>query len=181
MAPRRVGLLTVVFLVGTSAAAATARADDDGHHDERREDREHTIVVGVGGAAEVELSGGEVHPGGSVMIEWEGIDDWLELELGASVLSAEGGLVVPVDLLFKKPFRLAPWSEVMVGLGPEIVATSLPRATYFGAEAAVDLMFWPCGPRTGLWVEPELDVVGLGAAGGVSTGVGSTGGLLIGW
>ena len=140
---------------------------------------EHTIILGVGGAAELELADGSLHPGANVMVEWDAIEDWLELEIEASLLSADGGVESPVGVLFKKPFHLTRWAEVMVGLGPEMVYVSNPttKATFFGGQAALDFMFWPT-QRFGIWVEPSYDLI---ARDGPSHGVGSTGGLLIGW
>ena len=140
---------------------------------------EHTIILGIGGAAELELGDGSLHPGASLMVEWEAIESWLELELGASVLSANAGIEVPVDLLAKKPFRLSRWAEVMVGVGPEVVYASRPtKATYVGGAFAIDFMFWPWGKRVGLWVEPEYDLT---FRNGASSGLGTTGGVLLGW
>ncbi len=113
------------------------------------------------------------------MIEWDAIEDWLELELGASVLTADRGVEVPVDLLVKKPFKLAPWAEFMVGVGPEVVhLTGTGKGNYFGGELALDFMFWPWGRHVGLWVEPEYDAVFHTR---VSSGIGTTGGVLFGW
>jgi hypothetical protein len=142
---------------------------------------EHSIIVGFGGAAEVDLGDGAIHPGGNVMVEWDAIDNWLELEVGASLLSASGGIEAPVDLLVKKPFRLTPWVEFMVGIGPEMVIVSNPmtKTTSFGGEVALDFMFWPWGHRVGLWVEPEYDLTF--PSGGPSSSVGATGGVLLGW
>lgn len=114
------------------------------------------------------------------MVEWDAVENWLELEIGASILSADGGIAAPVDLLIKKPFSLNRWAEVMIGVGPEVVAVSNPttKATYFGGEVAVDFMFWPWGQRVGLWVEPEYDLI---FSDGPSSGIGTTGGLLVGW
>lgn len=165
-------------LLSLLVVAGSARA---GEGDEKHEENnEHTFIVGVGGAGEVELADGSFHPGANVMLEWDAIESWLELEIGASFLAAEGGLEVPVDLLVKKPFHLAWWSELMIGVGPEVVAVSTPstKATYVGAEVALDFMFWPWTRRIGLWVEPEYDAV---FHDGVSHGIGSTGGLLVGW
>jgi hypothetical protein len=83
---------------------------------------EHTVIVGVGGASEVELADGSIHAGANVMLEWEGHRRWLELEIGASFLSVDGG---------------------------EIVALSTPAAkgTYLGGEVALDFMFWPWSAR----------------------------------
>jgi hypothetical protein len=141
---------------------------------------DHTIIVGVGGATELELGDGSMHPGANVMVEWDAIENWLELEIGASLLAANRGVEAPIDLLIKKPFKLAPWAEFMVGVGPEVVAVANPtaRATYFGAEFALDFMFWPWGRRVGLWVEPEYDVI---FNPGASSGIGTTGGVLLGW
>jgi len=142
---------------------------------------EHTIIVGVGGAAEWELADGALHPGANLMVEWDAIEDWLELEVGASILSVDGGAELPIDLLFKKPFRVARWAEFMVGIGPEVVPVWNARtnATYFGGEVALDFMFWPWGQRVGLWIEPEFDLTF--PDGRASSGIGSTGGLLFGW
>ncbi len=145
----------------------------------------HVIVVGAGGASELELPSGQAYVGANVMVEWEAIEDWLELEIGASVLAragakgADSGLEWPVDILVKKPFRLAPWSEVMVGAGLEIVwMTGKERGAHVGGELAVDFMFWPWGRTVGLWIEPDSDFL---VDGGVSHGLGMTAGVLLGW
>jgi hypothetical protein len=156
-----------------------AKGNDD--HEQPDDDRlDHTIIVGVGGAAELELGEGSLHPGANVMVEWDAIENWLELEIGASMLAANRGVEAPIDLLVKKPFKLASWAEFMVGVGPEVVRVSNPttKAAYFGAEAALDFMFWPWGRRVGLWVEPEYDVI---FNPGASSGIGTTGGVLFGW
>jgi hypothetical protein len=166
------------WLAVASALCATASA-----HAEEGEGEggasEHTIVVGVGGAAEVELRDGALHPGANLMVEWDAVEGWLELELEGSVLSEDGGVDVPIGLIAKKPFRLAPWAEVMVGVGPEVVVVSSPttRGTFYGGQAALDFMLWPTR-RFGLWLEPSYDFI---LRDGVSHGVGSTGGLLVGW
>ena len=172
MKPGRTILLVLLLVAGSARAG-----EGDENHEENTE---HTIIVGVGGAGELELPSGSFHPGANVMLEWDAIESWLELEVGASFLSAEGGLEVPIDLLVKKPFRLAWWSEFMIGVGPEVVTVSNPatKATYLGAELALDFMFWPWTRRIGLWVEPEYDAI---FHDGVSQGIGSTGGLLVGW
>jgi hypothetical protein len=169
-------LLAVMAARSRSALAEIGKASAGGS----AEDVEHTIIMGVGGASELELRGGAVHPGGNLTIEWDAIENWLEVEVGASVLSADGGVEVPIDLLVKKPFRLTRWVEFMVAIGPEVVPVSNPttKATYFGGEVALDFMFWPWGRHVGLWVEPEYDFV---FRDGVSHGLGSTGGVLFGW
>jgi hypothetical protein len=184
----RNGAFVGVVLSGAVALATTekpSRADDEGRATgagagQGSEPAEHTFVVGVGGAGEIELAGGSQHPGVNAMLEWEAVEGWLELELEASVLAADGGVEGPVDLLFKKPFRLAPWAEVMIGAGPEVVRVATPkaRATYFGGEVALDFMFWPWPGGVGLWLEPGYDLV---ARDGVSQGIGATGGAMVGF
>jgi hypothetical protein len=149
------------------------------HEQPADDNTEHTIILGVGGAGELELADGSLHPGANVMVEWDAIENWLELEVGASVLTTSHGVEVPVDLLVKKPFKLTRWAEFMVGVGPEVVqVTGGNRGTDFGGEVALDFMFWPWGRRVGLWVEPEYDVI---FHNGATSGLGSTGGVLLGW
>jgi hypothetical protein len=162
------GALIAIF--PTSAFAEDVLAQDN---------LDHTIVVGVGGAAELELEDGSLRPGANIMVEWDAIENWLELEVGTSLLSRSGGVEIPIDLLIKKPFRLARRAEFMIGLGPEIVeVTGTNKGTYFGGEVALDFMFWPWGRHLGLWVEPEYDLTYQHRA---SSGIGTTGGVLFGW
>ncbi len=166
--------LTCVGLLGGGTALAEEKKS--GYN---KEEADHSIVVGVGGAAELELADGSVHPGGNVFVEWVAIESWLELEVGVSAQRSEGGPQLPVDLLFKKPFRIARWAEFMVGAGPEVVTTvaGANKGTHVGGEVALDLMFWTWH-RVGFWVEPSYDFV---LQNGVSHGVGSTGGIMLSW
>jgi len=180
MTRRRARRTSLLAFAAAALVAKSASAENGGQ--EQKEDEEyieHTIILGVGGAGELELADGTLHAGANVMVEWDAIDNWLELELEASILSADRGTEIPVDLIVKKPFHLTRWAEVMIGVGPEVVQVSNPttKATYFGASAALDFMFWPT-QRFGLWVEPSYDLI---ARDGLSSGIGSTGGLLIGW
>ena len=179
--PTRACRQAAPLLAGTLFALFTRSAYAEGKeaNEHGADEIEHTIIVGVGGAAELELRDGSLHPGANLMVEWDAIENWLELEVEASVLSADGGVEVPLGLLIKKPFRLARWAEFMIGVGPELVRVSNPttKATYGGAQLALDFMFWP-SQHVGLWVEPSYDLVFRNA---VSHGIGSTGGLLLGW
>jgi hypothetical protein len=165
----QIRLFSIVVILGAVVVVRTSAAQDS---------TDHTIIVGVGGAAELELADGSLHPGANVMVEWDAIENWLELEVGASALSTAGGVQIPIDLLVKKPFKLARWAEFMVGVGPEVVQVTGVNGTYFGGEVALDFMFWPWGRRVGLWVEPEYDLI---FHNGATSGLGSTGGVLLGW
>ena len=119
------------------------------------------------------------HGGGSLFVEWEAVQSWFELELGLAALAAEGGVEVPIDLLFKKPFRLSRRVELMVGLGPGLV---IYRRTpndgeFFALEVAADFMFW-LAPRVGFWVEPSYELT---VRNGVEHSLSSTGGIIFGW
>jgi hypothetical protein len=165
-----------IFLVVAGALSTTTYAHAA---PETNASFDHTIIVGVGGAIEAELGTGSVHPGVNGMVEWDAIENWLELEVEASILSVDGGVEMPLGLLAKKPFRLRRWAECMIGFGPEVVRLSTPRtkATYFGGQVALDFMFWPWH-EVGLWVEPSYDFV---FPDGLSRSIGSTGGVLLGW
>jgi hypothetical protein len=172
---RRLRWLAVAFGLCTATTAGAQAEEGEGGA------TEHTIVVGVGGAAELELRDGSLHPGANVMLEWDAVENWLELEFEASVLAGEG-VEMPIGLLAKKPFHLTRWAEVMVGIGPEVAIVLSPKAgnesgPFYGGQVAVDFMFWP-SKRFGLWLEPAYDFV---FRDGVSQGIGSTGGLLVGW
>jgi len=156
-------------------AGGTAHAGDD-----KELPHDHTVLIGLGGATEYELGGGSFHSGRNAMVEWDIIENWQELEVAASLLAGDKGVEVPIDLIVKKPFRLTQSVELMLGIGPELVRLSTPakKTTYVGGQAAIDFMFWP-SHRFGLWVEPTYDLVFQNTT--LSHGIGSMGGLLVGW
>jgi len=161
--------VTLLTLAGVLGLAGAARADG----------KERTLVFGEGAAAEVELKGRSSHGGLNAFVEWNAIDEWLELELGASILATDGGVVVPVDLLLKKPFTITHSLELMVGFGPEMVQFAAPgdQATVWGVEGALDLMLWPT-QHYGLWVEPSYDLLFRDR---VEGGMGGTAGVMLGF
>lgn len=102
----------ILLFAACPDAAAQARAGplepQAAAHSGKDEDTEsikHTFIVGVGGAGELELADGSIHPGANVMLEWDAIEDWLEPEIGASILAIDGAAEVPIDLL--SPFGSA--------------------------------------------------------------------------
>jgi hypothetical protein len=54
-----------IVLLARSATAQTASEHP------AVEKLDHTIIVGVAGAAELELGDGTLHPGANVMVEWD--------------------------------------------------------------------------------------------------------------
>lgn len=126
---------------------------------DERSDEEHMIVVEAGAAGEHDLSDGSTYFGPALGVEVEPIENWLELEFGASRFRETGATVWDFDLPVKKPFRLSDDLEVMPGMGPTWEHTSQPgeQAGSWGAEAVVDLFFWH-GRRGGLFLEPAYGV-----------------------
>ena len=142
-------------------------------------DIEHSVVVGGGSAVEVELPKGTTHTGTNVFVEYNAIENWLELELGVSIFPQHGGVELSSDFLFKKPLRLTNNLEWMPGLGPEVVRAvhSPDSGTFLGGETVADFMYWP-SQHIGLWAEPSYDFV---FRDGISHGIGTTGGFIFGW
>jgi hypothetical protein len=160
---------TATAFVLTLCAAAVHAQD---------ESTEHALVVEIGPAAEWPLHRDRPNYGGNIAAENEVIDNWLELEFGITGLDTSGHREVSGDLLFKKPFRLSPTVELMLGAGPSVTQTlnGRDKGTSASAEFVLDFMFWP-SPRVGWYVEPAWNVTP--GTGQKSFGV--TGGLVIGF
>jgi hypothetical protein len=119
-----------------------------------------------------------LHHGGTVAFEVEPIEGWLELEVGLTAIRADEGVDIPVDVLFKKPWRFSPQFEFMVGAGPELIhATGPDHDTFWGLAAVLDFMFWP-KKNIGWYVEPGYEATFRDGA--THHGLAVAGGLLIG-
>jgi hypothetical protein len=126
---------------------------------EERDDGEHGWILEIGTAGEWPLNGERPNFGGTIAAEIEPIENWLELEFGLSTLATAGHTEMSGDVLFKKPFRLSPTVEFMVGVGPSISQTlnGTERGTSVSAEFALDFMFWPT-KDVGWFIEPTWSV-----------------------
>ena len=113
-------------------------------------------------------------------METTAIEDWLEIELGASRLNGRGRRADSIELIFKKPFRLSSNAEVMIGLGPETGRTSGNGGTERSRSItfALDFMFWP-EKKIGWFLEPTYGY-GIGPSRGERS-LGISGGILFGW
>lgn len=141
---------------------------------------EHSVVLGFGPEFDRDLDNkGSAH-GATVTVEVTPIEEWLEIELGASFLSAAGRRATAVDLLFKKPFRLSSSAEFMIGAGPQLGRESRDgtRSSTKELELVLDFMFWP-SRNVGWFVEPSYGY-GLGQNRG-DRSIGVSAGMLIGW
>lgn len=135
-------------------------------------------MIEAGLAGERSIGSGVSNFGATLALEVTPIDEWLELEFGVTTLATSGHTEVSSDLLFKKPFRLSPTSEFMIGLGPFVARTlSGPeRGTAHGIEVVLDFMFWR-NKNTGWYLEPGWSR----NAGSGERSVSLNGGLLFGW
>ena len=82
------------------------------------------------------------------------VHGWLEIELGAKLLtSAHGGTHVPIDLLIKKPFTAGP-ATIYLGIGPALNVVSHDHEThaYFGVAGVIGTYLW-LTPHFGLNME----------------------------
>jgi hypothetical protein len=141
-------------------------------------DADPALVLEAGAAGERSSREGVSNFGATLAVEATPIEEWLELEFGVTALAASGHTEVSSDLMFKKPFRLSPTSEFMIGLGPTVARTlSGPeKGTSHGIEVVLDFMFWR-DKRTGWYVEPGWSR----NAGSGERSFSINGGLLFGW
>ena len=165
-----VGVLSVASAAYAQALKGSTDTTGDGD--------DHAIVLEFGAVVDWERAEGALHKGGTFAFEITPIEKWLELEIGLTVVAADGGVEVPFDVLFKKPWRFSRQFEFMIGAGPELVhATGPSHATFWGGAAVLDFMFWP-RKNTGWYVEPGYEITfrdgtqqhGLGVAVGLLIG-----------
>jgi hypothetical protein len=118
---------------------------------------EPSAILEIGAASETGLKGGTGF-GPNFSVETTPIEDVLEVEGGISPLFSHGQTEWDADFLFKKPWTLSDAVEFMAGIGPSWSHTlsSGHTADTFGAEAALDFMFWPWPDwKFGWYIEPS--------------------------
>lgn len=160
------GSLALCALLETAPANA---ATDEGAGQDR------IVILELGAAGEREMSEHTSQLGPAVGLEIEPIENWLEIELGASTNRSQGVRNWEVELPFKKPFRLSSAIEVMPGLGPTWSHATQPGAqsSAWGAVAVIDLFVWRT-TRLGWFLEPSY---GIALSNGSKKSVGLTGGI----
>jgi hypothetical protein len=119
----------------------------------------HVAVLELGAAGEREISERTSHIGPTVGIEVEPIENWLEVEFGATTYRSQGATNWELELPLKKPFQISSTLELMPGLGPTWAHTtqSGQRPTTWGAEAVIDLFFWR-SKHFGWYLEPSYGI-----------------------
>jgi hypothetical protein len=138
------GLIFALLICG--AVPALAAEDEPG------------AIIEIGGAGEWGVRHGDTAYGPSLAAETTPIPDVLELEAGTTEFFPHGATEWDTDFLFKKPFTLTDTLEFMAGAGPEWAHTVTRGASTdsFGAEAALDFMYWPWPERKmGFYAEPS--------------------------
>ena len=175
---RAVSIRVVVAAAVVLSVQMTASAQEVSRQVKPVVDDDHTVVLEIGAVADWERAERTVHGGGTFAFEVTPIENRLELEVGIAALPSDGGVELPIDVLFKKPWRFSPKFEFMIGAGPEIVHASGPnRGTFWGVEGVLDFMFWP-RKNVGWYVEPGYEITF--RDGTQHRGVGVSAGLLIG-
>jgi hypothetical protein len=114
-----------------------------------QDDREHALVLKMGAAGEW-ASHERANFGGTFAVEKALIENWLEIEAGLTSLSTTGRTELSGDIIFKKPFRISPTFEFMIGVGPSISRTlnGEDQSTIVSAAFTLDFMFWPTPNRS---------------------------------
>ena len=142
-------------------------------------EKESAAVLELGGAADRSLTEGASSFGPTVAVEVTPIEKWLELEAGVTPLFRRHSTEWTTDLLFKKPWTLAPKMEFMLGIGPEWIHTNAfgKKRNSAGLEVAPDFMFWSSKKhRFGWYLEPSYEYK---FGPGHEHSLGVSGGLLI--
>jgi hypothetical protein len=164
-------------LVASSLASSASAQDLETQDVRSQEEGDHALVLELGAAGDWSRAEG-LHPGVTFAFEVTPIENWLELEIGFTALRAEASTEMPIDVLFKKPWRFSRQFEFMIGVGPEVVHLTGPdRKTFWGLSSVLDFMFWP-RKNVGWYAEPGYEVTFPG--GSTHHGLGIEGGLLIG-
>jgi hypothetical protein len=143
------------------------------------EDKDPVAIIEIGASSSWNFSGGATSFAPNLAVETTPIENWLELEMGASAYYTRNTTEWDVDLLFKKPWTLSRTAEFMVGIGPEWVRIQQRGTTTntIAGEMAGDFMFWPAKRhRFGWFLEPAYDY---SFARGHQQSVGMSAGLLI--
>lgn len=84
-----------------------------------------------------------VHPGVSAGYELQVIPDWLEIELTAGAHAYPKGALLPIDLLFKKPFHTHHRVTPYIAIGPSVeFIFAHTRNVYAGVGGRAGTYLW---------------------------------------
>jgi hypothetical protein len=139
---------------------------------------ERAFELELGAAGERSLDQATSQFGAALGFEVTPIENWLEIEFGVAALRGSGHTELESELIVKKPFRLSPTVEMMLGAGPLVSRTvkDPQKGTSLGVEVVIDFQFWPY-KDTGWFLEPTWSRTSHGG----EQSYGLTGGLLLTW
>jgi hypothetical protein len=148
--------LAVLGLAMTLLASAHAVAAEKGAAEK---DNDPLWVAMIGASGEWESAGGNISAGPSLVVEFNVIKDWLEIEIGGAKLFRGGSSEIESEIVFRKPFTLSEATEVMVGLGP-VWSKARGEGGKVGTTFVGDFMFWSSPERKyGWFVEPSYSLM----------------------
>jgi hypothetical protein len=139
-------VLTVTLFASAEGAAAAEK------------DKDPLWVAMIGAAGEWGFPGGKFSSGPSLAVEFNVIEDWLEIEIGGAKLFRGGNWEFENEVVFRKPFTLSETTELMVGLGP-MWSKAKGENGRVGTTFVADFMFWSSPERKyGWFVEPSYSL-----------------------
>ena len=172
---------SLVLFIGCLPAHGQGSPQGSPTRDEKTvDDKGNKATLEFGAATNWNVSGGAATFAPNLAVEFEPIENWLELEAGVSPFYTHTSKEWDTDLLFKKPWTLSRKAEFMLGLGPQWVHLKQNGrwTNALAGEVAADFMFWPSGKHHfGWFLEPAFDY---GFARGHQKSLGISFGLLIG-
>jgi hypothetical protein len=96
--------------------------------------------------------------GAGVFVERSLVPGWVEVELSVSLVAIESEAVLPVDILFKKPFHFGAFCPY-VALGPTVSIVLEEGTRVFAGGAAVAGFYWWWTDHVGLDVEVDYAIL----------------------
>lgn len=105
-------------------------------------------------------TGAGTHVGGGGFVEYAVDHEWLEVELSVQAFGEHGDVLLPVEMVLKKPFHLTDAVHPFVGAGPMV-------AVLFAGENAAHFGGLVTG-GTYVWFSDHLGLLAAGTYGVVS-------------
>jgi len=117
---------------------------------------EPSVIFLMGPAVDKSTFNGKTTYGSSIAVEFTAIEHQLEIEVGAQYMSSASPQVMGSQIIFKKPFQLAPTVELGLGLGPNMSRKVRAGDSHWqtGIAFSADLMVWPT-KKLGWYASPE--------------------------
>ncbi len=173
----RLALAGWLVLIGLPALATEA-GNQEALVQEAHPTGDHHFFAGLKGSYLAGFAHGELHHqgGGGLFFEASVIHHWLELELGARIMTDGHGALLPLDLLAKMPFHLSDTIHPFLGIGPTVIF-NFDGDLFFGGVLAGGSYFW-FAHSWALVVEANYNLI---YEHGVVNELGLNAGIVYGW